>query len=105
MQVNHQPDPILRRLRWLTWTIVLIMVLWQFLPWIERYLIGMTSEPRAITARGELAADERTIIEIFEQASHSMVFVSTRQRVRDHWTLNVFSVPIRPSLESTREPC
>jgi len=93
LQANHQPDPILRRLRWLTLTIVLIMVLWQFLPWIERYLIGMTSEPRAVTARGELAADERSTIEIFEQASPSVVFISTRQRVRDLWTRNVFSVP------------
>jgi len=92
MQVNHQPDPILRRLRWLTWTIVLIVVLWQFLPWIERALIGMTAEPRAVTARGELAADERTTIEIFEQASPSVVFISTRQRVRGLWTRDVFSV-------------
>lgn len=93
MQMHSQPDPILRRLRWLTWTIVLILILWQFLPWIERYVIGLTTESRAITARGELAADERTTIEIFEQASPSVVFISTRQRVRDLWTRNVFSVP------------
>ena len=93
MQTNYQPDPVLRRLRWLTWTIVLILLLWQFLPWIERYLIGTTSEPRAVTARGELAADERTTIKIFDQASPSVVFISTRQRVRDPWTRNVFSVP------------
>ncbi len=88
-----QPDPVLRRLRWLTWTIVLILVLWQFLPWIERYLIGITTEPRAITARGELASDERATIDIFQQASPSVVFITTRQRVRDYWTRNVFSVP------------
>jgi len=93
MQMHSEYDPTLRRLRWLTWTVVLILVLWQFLPWIERYLIGMTTEPRAITARGELAADERSTIEIFEQASPSVVFISTRQRVRDLWTRNVFSVP------------
>ncbi len=93
MQPDFQPDPMLRRLRWLTWTIVIIMLLWYFLPWIERYLIGITTEPRAVTARGELAADERTTIEIFEQASPSVVFISTRQRVRDLWTRNVFSVP------------
>lgn len=93
MQMQSQSDPVLRRLRWLTWTIVLVLVLWQFLPWIERYLIGLTTEPRAIAARGELAADERGTIEIFEQASPSVVFISTRQRVRDFWTRNVFSVP------------
>jgi len=93
MQPNYQPDQFLRRLRWLIWTIVLIMILWQFLPWIERYLIGITSEPRAVTARGDLASDEQTTIEIFERASPSVVFISTRQRVRDLWTRNVFSVP------------
>jgi len=93
MQMRFQPDPVLRRLRWITWTIVLLLVLWQFLPWIERYLIGLSMEPRAITARGELAADERATIDIFDQASPSVVFISTRHRVRDLWTRNVFSVP------------
>ena len=86
-------DPIVRRLRWMTWAIVLLLVVWQLLPWIERYLIGLTAEPRPVTARGELAADERTSIEIFGNASPSVVFISTRQRVVDYWTRNVFSVP------------
>jgi S1-C subfamily serine protease len=88
----YEPDPILRRLRWFTWTIVLILVLWQFLPWVERYLIGLTSEPRPVTARGELAADEQATIRIFEQASPSVVYITTRERVMDYWTRNVFSV-------------
>ncbi len=91
--MRSETDPFLRRLRWITWTIVLILVLWQFLPWIERYLIGLTAEPRAVTPRGELAADEQAIIQIFEQASPSVVFISTRQRVVSPWTRNVLSVP------------
>jgi len=87
------PDPALRRLRWVTWSLVLLLVLWYALPWIERYLIGLTAEPRPITARGELAADEQATIELFERASPSVVFITTRQRVRDLWTRNVFSVP------------
>jgi len=90
---RSQPDPILRRLRWMTWALVLLLVVWQFLPWLERYVIGMTAEPRAITARGELAQDERATIELFENASPSVVFISTRQKVRDLWTRNIFSVP------------
>ncbi|WP_031432569.1 hypothetical protein [Methylomarinum vadi] len=66
MQTNHQLDPVLRRLRWVTGSVVLILILWQFLPWFDRYLIDMTSEPRVVTARSELAADERTTIKIFE---------------------------------------
>ena len=91
--MQPQPDPALRYLRWLTWTIVLVLVLWRFLPWIERQVIGLTTEPRAVTARGELAADERSTIELFERSSPSVVFINTRQRVRDFWTRNVFSVP------------
>ena len=91
--MHSDPDPILRRLGWFTWAIVLILVVSQFLPWIERYLISLTAEPRPVTARGELAADERTTIELFEQASPSVVFISTRQRVVNYWTRNILSAP------------
>ncbi len=90
--MRHEPDPFLRRLRWITVAALLIAALWQFLPWIERYFIGLTAEPRAVTARGELAGDERSTIEIFEQASPSVVFITTHQRVRNLWTRDVLSV-------------
>ncbi len=51
------------------------------------------NEPRAVTPRGELADDERTTVEIFEDASPSVVFITTAQRVRDFWTRNVTRVP------------
>lgn len=86
-------DPVIRRLRWLTAGIVVVLIVWQMLPWIEHYVIGLTAEPRAVTARGDLAEDEKATIAIFEQASPSVVFISTRQRVRDFWTRNIFSVP------------
>ncbi len=49
--------------------------------------------PRAVTPRGELAADERATIELFERARDSVVYIATLQQVRDFWTRNVFSVP------------
>ncbi|MGB5493614.1 MAG: trypsin-like peptidase domain-containing protein [Sedimenticolaceae bacterium] len=91
--MSAEADPTLRRLRWIFWTLVLLLVLWQFLPWIERYLIGMTAEPRSVTARGDLAGDEIATIELFERASPTVVFISTRQRVVNVWTRNVLSVP------------
>ncbi len=91
--MEPQYDPLLPRLRWLTWTFVLLFVLWQFLPLMEHYLIGLTAEPRPVTARGDLAADEKTTIQIFEHASPSVVYITTRQRVIDVWTRNIFSVP------------
>jgi S1-C subfamily serine protease len=91
--MSAEIDPMLRRLRWIFWGLVLLLVLWQFLPWIERYLIGMTAEPRSVTARGDLAGDEIATIELFERASPTVVFISTRQRVMNVWTRNVLSVP------------
>jgi S1-C subfamily serine protease len=84
-------DPQPSRLRWFFWAAALLLILWQFLPWIERQLIALTAEPRAITARGDLAGDELATIEIFERASPSVVFISTRQRVVDPWSRNVLS--------------
>ncbi len=84
-------DPQPSRLRWIFWAAALLLILWQFLPWIERQLIAVTAEPRAITARGDLAGDELATIEIFERASPSVVFISTRQRVVDLWSRNVSS--------------
>ncbi len=63
------------------------------LPAIEYGIIGITTAPRTITARGELAADEKNTIEIFEQASPAVVYISTSKRVINPWTKNVFNVP------------
>jgi S1-C subfamily serine protease len=52
-----------------------------------------SAEPRTVTARGELAADEKATIALFRDARESVVFISTRQRVADFWTRNVYSVP------------
>lgn len=93
MQPQPQPDPYFARLRLILWTLVLLFLLWQFLPLIEHYLVGLTAQPRPVTARGDLAADEKATIEIFERASPSVVYITTRQRVMDVWTRNVFSVP------------
>lgn len=51
------------------------------------------AEPRVVTPRGDLGADERATIEIFRNSRESVVFISTRQRVADFWTRNIYSVP------------
>jgi S1-C subfamily serine protease len=49
--------------------------------------------PREITPRGELAADEKATIELFERSRNSVVFITTKQAVVDFWSRNVMSVP------------
>jgi S1-C subfamily serine protease len=43
-------------------------------------------------ARGDLAADEYSTIELFERARDSVVFISTSRQVQDYWTRDVLSV-------------
>jgi len=49
--------------------------------------------PRPIAPRGELNAEERSNISVFETWKGSVVFISTSNRVMDFWTRDVQSVP------------
>jgi S1-C subfamily serine protease len=49
--------------------------------------------PRTVTARGELAADEKSTIAVFERTRDSVVYISTSSVVQDFWSRNVLSVP------------
>jgi hypothetical protein len=82
------------RILWLVLVVALVLFLWEGgVQWPA--FLGRNSEaaPRTVTARGDLAADERATIELFERAKDSVVYISTRQQVMDFWTRNVFSVP------------
>ncbi|MGQ9424503.1 S1C family serine protease [Gilvimarinus sp. F26214L] len=91
--MSEKGDPFLRRLRWFTAAVVLILLLVQFLPWLESALSRMGAGPRPVMARGELAQDEQNTIDVFQAASPSVVFITTRAQVMDFWTRDVFSVP------------
>jgi S1-C subfamily serine protease len=91
--MGNQPDRFVLRLFWLTLALALLILLWRGLPMIEAWFAPEVTAPRTVTARGELAADERSTIELFEQARDSVVFITTRSLVRDFWTRDVFSVP------------
>ena len=69
------------------------MLLWQFLSAIEAWFSPREAAERTVMARGDLAADEKTTIELFEKSRASVVYITTAQLVRDVWTRNVFSVP------------
>lgn len=51
------------------------------------------ASPRAVTARGELAADEKSTIALFERTRDSVVYISTSSVVQDFWSRDVMSVP------------
>ena len=86
-------DLFLKRFRFFSILFLLFFVVWYLLPVIEHAMIRVTTEPRTVTARGELAADEQTTIEIFQNASPSVVYITTVQRLMNPWTRNILSVP------------
>ena len=87
------PDRFLRRWLVVAACVAALMLLWQFLPAIEAWFSPRQAADRTVTPRGDLAADERTTIELFEKSRDSVVYISTAQLVRDVWSRNTFSVP------------
>ncbi len=87
------PDPFIRRWLVITACVAALMLFWQFLPAIEAWFSPRQAAERTVTPRGDLAADEKATIELFEKSRASVVYITTSQLVRDAWTRNVFSVP------------
>lgn len=89
-------DPV-RRMNWLlmlgVWAVV-FMLFWTWLrPGAPSPLHDPSAEPRAVTARGDLAADEAATIDVFKEASPSVVYITTSDIARDFFSLNPVEVP------------
>jgi S1-C subfamily serine protease len=70
------------------------MAVWQLRPWLEqRSAPPVVAEPRTVAPAGDLAADEKATIELFERARGSVVFITTTQRVLDLRSRNVMQIP------------
>ncbi len=78
--------------RLLFWAAILFLLSLTVKPWLELALVNYDAEPRAVTARGDIAGDERATIEIFESASPSVVFISTTAELLSPWTRNLTQV-------------
>ncbi len=86
-------DPFVRRLRLLTLAVIAIMLVWHLLSWLDRGFQKGETQPRPVTARGDLAADEKSTIELFERSRDSVVYISTSEQVMDFWSRNIFTIP------------
>jgi len=79
--------------RVLLYLLIGVLVFLFLLPQFRALLIAFTAEPRAVTARGELAAAEKTNIEIFRQASPSVVFITSLADRINVWTRDISRIP------------
>jgi len=65
---------------------------WSFLLAAERGRRA-AAQPRDVTARGALTAEERSLTELFEQAAPSVVYITSLSRQRDLFSFNVLEIP------------
>ncbi len=71
------------------WALLGVLLLWVaqpvWKPWVSHSapIPAASKQPLAVTARGDLAADELSTISIFEHNSPSVVYITTIDRVRD----------------------
>ena len=79
--------------RFLFWFVVVFLAVLVARPWLEDLFYRVQSEPRAIQARGDLAADEQATIEVFESVSPSVVYITTSGQVLDLLTRDLLEVP------------
>ena len=91
--MHDKPPSSLAPLRFVLWGFVAIALVLLIRPYFESWLISSRAVPRTVSARGDLADDERTTIEVFEATSPSVVYITTVERVVDFWTRNVMEVP------------
>ncbi|MGB2986478.1 MAG: trypsin-like peptidase domain-containing protein [Phycisphaerae bacterium] len=99
-QLGHLSEyPVARRrgLSWLTmlgiWTVVFLLVWTLVRPEQPSALHNPNAEPRSVTPRGDLVPDEQATIEIFREASPSVVYITSSELGRDFFGFNVFEIP------------
>ena len=73
--------------------VFLPLFVWLLVPSVQLPLARGTGEPRPVTPRGALGAEEQATIDLFEKSKNSVVYITTRREVVDFWTRNTFSVP------------
>jgi len=83
----------MRSSRWFLGLLTVVIVggflAWQAPRWAgQPALDEAAAQPRPIAVRGELAADEKATIELFERSKASVVYISTTARVLDLFVTN-----------------
>jgi S1-C subfamily serine protease len=93
MEKEFDGVSLLRSIRILLLILITLLALFVFLPIIEDIWASMHSEPRSVTARGELSPTEKSNIEIFQQSSPSVVYITTLEDTLNLWTRDITRIP------------
>ncbi len=93
--MNKPTDPLrlLRSIRILLYILITVLVVSFLLPNLQIMWSSMNAKPRTVTPRGALSASEKTNIDIFHQASPSVVFITTLTDRINLWTRDITRRP------------
>jgi len=91
MQRDTNPD----RKRFPAWLLVILVLIgfWWMSQQRQPLPLNPDAEPRAVTARGDLAADEKNTIDVFRNASPSVVYITSIGLRRSFFSLNAYEIP------------
>lgn len=77
---------------WLVLGLILIG-LWWISDRGQRPTYDKNAEPRVVAARGNLAEDEKNTIDVFQEVSPSVVYITSIEVRRSLFSLNVYEIP------------
>jgi len=75
------------------WSAVFLLVWTAVRPAGQTPLYNPSAQPRPVTPRGDLAPEEQATINIFREASPSVVFITNIDYRRSLFNLNIFKIP------------
>jgi S1-C subfamily serine protease len=92
---DPQPRAATPPSRWRFWFVLTLIVglVWLIGNRLRDGFLASDTIPRAVTPRGDLAADEHATIELFRLASPSVVYITSLALKRDIFSLNLFEIP------------
>ncbi len=73
--------------------VLLFLAFWLLFKPLDNRGLDSTAVPRAVTARGDLAADEQNTIELFKNVSPSVVYITSIALRRNLFSLNAVEIP------------
>ncbi len=86
-------SPLFRKLTPFICFLGALIFIWWFFVRPNQSLINPSAEPRAVTARGDLASDEKNTIELFQSVSPSVVYITSIELRRNLFSLNIYEIP------------
>jgi S1-C subfamily serine protease len=89
----QKPSESGHRLTVLLLVLVVIVIVFQAGLWFSGFYSGLSGESRAITPRGDLSSEEKTNIELFQEVSPSVVYITSLTVQRDWFSRKATAIP------------